>query len=185
MLAHRLNGEISLELLEERHAEEIFRVVDTNRAHLREWLPWLDGSRSVEESRAFIRRARGQLANNDGFHTPIRYRGNLVGMLGLHSIDWHNRSTSLGYWLAREAQGLGIMTACCAVYLGHAYEALKLHRVEIRCAVANRRSRAVAERLGFREEGQVRQAEWLYDHFVDNVVYGLLAPEWSARLAAR
>lgn len=33
--------------------------------------------------------------------------------------------------------------------------------------------------MGFKEEGRLRQVEWLYDHFVDHVIYGLLADEWE------
>ena len=51
----------------------------------------------------------------------------------------------------------------------------------IHCAVGNRRSRAIPERLGFTQEGIARDAEWLYDHYVDLVTYSLLAPEWSKR----
>ncbi|MBI3110076.1 MAG: GNAT family N-acetyltransferase, partial [Ignavibacteriales bacterium] len=36
-------------------------------------------------------------------------------------------------------------------------------------------------RLGFRPEGKIREAEWLYDHFVDHLVYGMLAPDWFER----
>ncbi len=71
-------------------------------------------------------------------------------------------------------QGKGIVTACCRAVAAHAFSELKLHRVVIRCAVENHRSRAIPERLGFSFEGIARQSEWLYDHFEDVAVYALL-----------
>jgi ribosomal-protein-serine acetyltransferase len=179
MFPFRLNEDVALELLELRHAEELFHVTDANREYLREWLPWVDGTRSPEDTEAFIRLTRKQLVDNNGFQTAIRHRGTLVGVVGHHAIRWANRSASLGYWLSRDAQGRGLMTEACRAYISHAFETLKLNRMEIRCAVENRRSRAIPERLAFQSEGTIRQAEWLYDHFVDHVVYGMLASEWG------
>jgi ribosomal-protein-serine acetyltransferase len=34
--------------------------------------------------------------------------------------------------------------------------------------------------FGFVEAGTMREAEWLYDHFVDNVVYSMLDRDWPA-----
>jgi ribosomal-protein-serine acetyltransferase len=56
-----------------------------------------------------------------------------------------------------------------------------MHKVEIRAASGNKKSRAVPERLGFKQEGCIRQAEWLYDHYVDHVVYGMLDLEWAQK----
>ena len=179
MFPFRLNGELSLELLDLRHAEELFRLTDANREHLRAWLPWVDLARSSEDTRAFIRQTRKQLADNNGFQTAIRERGALVGVIGHHAVNWANRSASLGYWLAKDAQGRGIMTAACRAFTSHAFKTMELNRVEIRCATENTKSRAIPERLRFTSEGTVRQAEWLYDHFVDHVVYGMLASEWD------
>jgi ribosomal-protein-serine acetyltransferase len=53
--------------------------------------------------------------------------------------------------------------------------------VEISCATDNKRSRAVAERLGFSQEGILRQTDRLHDRYVDSVFYGLLVDEWNAR----
>ena len=73
------------------------------------------------------------------------------------------------------------MTAACRALVDHACEELGLNRVSIACATENKKSCAIPERLGFRREGIVRQAEWLYDHFVDHVVYATLASEWQTR----
>jgi len=97
-------------------------------------------------------------------------------------MDWANRAASVGYWLGEAHQGRGTMTKACSALTSHAFSGMGLHRIEIRCAVENRKSRAIPERLGFRNEGLIRDAEWLYDRFVDHVVYGMLETEWhSAR----
>src|SRR5580692_238265 len=41
-------------------AATIFTAVDRDRAHLREWLPWVDATRSVAEIQAFLLRAQAQ-----------------------------------------------------------------------------------------------------------------------------
>lgn len=179
MFTHHITRDLVLELLEARHADELYRLTDANREHLRQWLPWVDKIKSVDDTRAFIQNTRRQLSDNNGFHTVIRHNGDLVGTIGQHGISWNNRSTALGYWLAQDAQGQGIMTRSCRVYLEHVFLDLDLHRVEIRCAIGNTRSRAIPERLGFSSEGVIRDAEWLYDHYVDHVIYGLLATEWK------
>ena len=70
------------------------------------------------------------------------------------------------------------MTAAVSALVRHGFRALKLNRIEIRAGVRNRRSRAIPERLGFRHEGTLRQAERLADRYVDHAVYGMLAGEW-------
>jgi ribosomal-protein-serine acetyltransferase len=71
------------------------------------------------------------------------------------------------------------MTKSCRAVINYIFNELELNRVEIRAAVLNKKSRAIPERLGFTQEGIIRSAEWLYDHFVDHVVYGMLRDEWS------
>lgn len=174
MFRHRVNDEVELRLLEQIHALDLFNLIDANRSHLREWLPWVDGTQSVVDTSVFIASALRQFAEGKGFQAAIYCQGQLCGVIGHHGIDWANRSTSLGYWLAGTHQGKGIMTACCSAVVAHAFAELHLHRVVIRCATENRRSRAIPERLGFKLEGISREAEWLYDHFVDHAVYAKL-----------
>ena len=170
----KVSDEIELRLVEEQHAQDLFNLTDANRHHLREWLPWLDQARSVTDLAAFIASCARQFSENRGSQAVIFFKGDLCGMIGHHGIDRPNRSTSMGYWLDASHQGKGIMTASCRVMINHAFRDLELHRVDIRCATENRHSRAIPERLGFEFEGVARQSEWLYDHFVDLAIYGLL-----------
>jgi ribosomal-protein-serine acetyltransferase len=176
-----IDDQLALELLEEHHALELFRLVDQNRAHLREWLPWLDQNTSPDHTRLFIQATLRQHAARNGFACGIRRQGALAGVIGLHAIDWANRRSSLGYWLAERHQGGGVMTRACAAVLDRCFSDLGLNRVEIECATGNLRSCAIPRRLGFAREGVLRQREWLYDHFVDHVLYAMLAGEWAER----
>jgi ribosomal-protein-serine acetyltransferase len=174
-----VNDDVRLRLLEVRDAEPLFRLTDQSRVYLREWLPWIDATRTVEDSKAFIQAALHQYATNNGGHFGIWYRGELAGVIGLHYIDWANRLTSIGYWLGEGFQGRGIMTNACRALIDFLFTEYGLNRVEIRAATDNLKSRAIPERLGFRNEGCRRQAEWLYDHFVDHIIYGMLAADWN------
>ena len=185
MFFHRLNDRHSLRQLALADTEELFGVVDANRAHLRRWLPWLDRTRSVEDSRQFVTDVVHQADNNHNIHAAILLDGRIVGVASYHRIDWQNRSTSLGYWLAEAHEGQGLVTASCQVLVDHAFAALNLHRLAITCATSNTRSRAIPPRLGFVHEGHQCDAEWLYDHFVDHEVYVQLQPEWEVRMISR
>jgi ribosomal-protein-serine acetyltransferase len=173
-----VDEDIQLRLLEQKYTEQLFLLTDKDRVYLREWLPWVDGTKSPEDTKNFIHHTLKEFANNNGFNTAILYKGKIVGCIGLHGIDWCNRKTSIGYWLSSEYQGKGIMTKSCRAIVNHVFNELQLNRVEIRAAECNKKSRAVPERLGFTQEGIVRSAEWLYDHFVDHVIYGMLRVEW-------
>lgn len=173
-----LGEDAELRLLEARHAELLFSLVEQDRAYLRQWLAWVDSNRSVSDSQGFIHNVLQQFANNNGLQAGIWFRGALAGVIGHNYIDWANGKTELGYWLGATFQGHGLMTRACRALTDYSFHELHLNRVEILCAAGNRKSRAIPERLGFTQEGTLRQAEWLYDHFVDLIVYGMLAGEW-------
>jgi ribosomal-protein-serine acetyltransferase len=185
MYFHRLNDRHSLRQLAMADVEELYALIDANRAHLRQWLPWLDRTRTIEDSRQFVMDVVQQSTNNHNIHAAIVLDGRIAGVVSYHRIDWQNRSTAIGYWLAAGHQGKGIVTASCQVLVDHAFAALNLHRLTIACATANARSRAIPARLGFLYEARLRDAEWLYDHFVDHEVYTQLQPEWKARMITR
>ncbi|MBE3597170.1 MAG: GNAT family N-acetyltransferase [Hydrogenibacillus sp.] len=172
--------EVRLRPLSYREVPELYRLTDLYRDHLSTWLPWVR-RHTLTDTYAFVDHSIAQQRRNEGFQAGIFYRHAIVGVIGYHKIDWDNRKTSLGYWLIPTVQGRGVMSRACSAMLDYAFFHLGLNRMEIRAAKDNIRSRRVAERLGFTQEGIIRQAEWLHDRFVDHVVYGLLAREWEQR----
>jgi ribosomal-protein-serine acetyltransferase len=173
-----VNEEIILREMEEEDATRLYALIDENREYLREFLGWVDANQSSDDVEAFIVSSKQIQQIRGGTNYVILYCGNIVGVVSLNYVDWSNHHTGIGYWLAADMQGRGIMTAAVRRLIDYVFDELGLNRVEIRCAVENQKSRAIPERLGFTYEGTLRQAEWLYDRYVNHVVYGLLKIEW-------
>jgi len=156
-------------------AERLFELIDSNRAHLREWLPELLAIETVEQEREWLQE---RIADTGG-EKPllIIVDDNVVGVIGAN-IQEQNASADVGYWRAEGQQGRGITTRSCAAIVDELLRVKGLNRIVIRAAVENTRSRAIPERLGFIHEGVERQAVKLPDRFVDMAVYSMLASEW-------
>jgi ribosomal-protein-serine acetyltransferase len=178
VFSHRVNEQTELRLIDRQHAAELFKLVDSNRGHLRRWQPQLDFLRSVGDAERAITVWQQQSAVNRAIYAGIWFNGRFCGMINHLSVDWLNRCAVLSYWLEAGHQGKGIMTACCRAFVGHGFNTWKLNRFTIECATENTRSRKIPERLGFKLEGIIRNIEWLHDHFADHAVYGLLHSEY-------
>ena len=160
--------------IEPSDAEPMFQLIDRNRSYLREWLPWLDFNRSPEDSASFISRSIDQARQGTGAVAAIYYADNIAGVIGYNSVDSINRICEIGYWLDQDLQGNGIILRNTHELIDFAFSSLNINRICIPVATKNVRSRAMPEKLGFVEEGILREAEWLYDHFVDHVLYSKL-----------
>ncbi len=154
--------------------EELFALTDANRAHLRRWLPWLDITRVSVATSKFIAQTQREATAGTGLHFAIYEQNVIVGIIGYVRIDPANRGAYIGYWLAADAQGRGIMTRAVTALYTYGFAKLDLHRQVILCAEKNTASCAVAERCGFQFEGVSRDAEWLYDAYVSLRVYARL-----------
>ena len=179
MFIYPVDEEISLKLVTERDAEEIFQMIDSSRTHFREWLGWLDYSTKVQDTLVNIKNNLLQFIANEGLDTAIVYKGKIVGKIGFNKINKSNKTAYVGYMLDEKFQGKGIMTRSAKAIVKIAFEEYGLNKVEIHAAEGNTKSRSIPIRLGFKEEGTIRSAEWLYDHYVDHVVYGMLKEEWK------
>ena len=160
-------------------AEDLFALVEANRAYLARWLPWAQGHTLGDERKWVERQLRAQ-ADGTGSPSLILYRGSLVGSAGVGRMDPpESKSCNLGYFLAEAVQGRGIVTRACSSLLAYSFDTLGMNRVQISGNPQNARSIAVPKRLGFVHEGTLRQAELLNGNFHDAAMYSMLASEWA------
>jgi ribosomal-protein-serine acetyltransferase len=153
-----------------------------NRERLARWEPWALTPPVLEETREFLEASmRNWLAGTE-LPVAIAVRRDdqwyLAGAVSLQ-INGYTRSAEIGYWIDGGHEGHGLATRAVAAVLDHAFGSLDIDRVALHTDAANERSRALARRLGFVEEGLLRQGLAFPDERRDEAVYGLLASEWN------
>ena len=162
-------------------APALFRAVDKNRTHLQPWLSWVERTTKPEHSATFIQQTLAMAARGEAVHLGIFHQQHVIGAAGLHDCNAQVRSAAMGYWIAAGFEGQGIMQRCLSRLVDFAFDTWGLQRLELRCAGSNDRSRGIAHRLGFVEEGVLRRAHWREGTAEDLVVMGLLNEEWRSR----
>lgn len=178
----QVDTHIHITHLAPQHAQALYELTNKNRSHLKQWLGWLDLVKTLEDTETFIETAIYQHNNNQASTFAVFYKQELVGVAGFNQLDHVNRLGTIGYWLCQSYNGKGIVTKVVNQILNYGFEEHNLHKIEIRCAIENLKSKAVIERLGLTYEAKLRECEWLYDKFVDHSVYSILRKEFKDRV---
>jgi ribosomal-protein-serine acetyltransferase len=171
--------DLVLRTLESSDAAVLFGLIDADRERLGRWLPWVEETRTEVDTVRFIADAADERRRRRSLVLGIVVDGTLGGTLGLHYLDWFDRSAEIGYWIASRWEGRGYVTRAARYMVEVAFGSVGLHRLVIRCALDNARSRSVAERLGFRPEGLLREAQWVGGRFLDQHLFALLRHEFE------
>lgn len=171
---------IVIEQLGLAHAQELYDLTEANRKYLREWLPWLDQIKSSSDTKKFIESTIKESSAGGAPNYAVLYKGTVCGVAGFHEINKQHKIGSIGYWLAQNHTGNGIITEVVKELLKIGFGEFNLNKIEICCAEGNVKSRAIPERLGFTYEATLRQCEWLYSKYVNHAIYSILASEYNA-----
>jgi len=172
--------DIELKTFSSDEASKLYQLIDKNRVQIGEWLLWVDKTNSVEDVEKLIEEYNGRRERGEGMNFGIWYQANLIGYISFASIDKTRRTAGIAYWLDNEYQGKGIITKSCKNLVEYGFNELNLNRIEISCAEGNDKSRAIPQRLGFKEEGIIRESELIRSgKLVDNHLYALLKQDWE------
>lgn len=157
----------------------LFKAVDESRNHLRPWLRWVDATTKPEHIQQFIQRTQQQLNNQEALELGIFYNRQIIGGIGMHEWNHFLKKAQVGYWIKKEFEGMGIIHRSLTYFIDFLFAKPGLNKIEIQFMPSNVRSAAVAERLGFKVEGIIRQSYFMNGKLDDLVVTGLLKSEWT------
>lgn len=177
-----LDGNTVLKQSNAAHAAALFQAIDDNREHLGKYLPWISNMKNTNTVKQYLEHCKLLCEKEAEVSFEIFNNNQIVGRISLHHIDKYNNNAAIGYWLVKEAEGKGIITRSCKEILHYAFMQIKLHRIEIMFTPENIKSRAIPEKLGFIQEGILRQTERINNKYQDVVVYSLLRSEWLRKL---
>lgn len=168
--------DIELRLLEEGDNEEVVRVVQENRDHLIEYLDFIPNVNLTSQLQA-IQKWRQIYRDGEGFEAGIFWRGQFIGMCGLR-IDASDDRGEIGYWLAEEYTGKGIMTLLVKELLALGFQSYHLHKITIMTVDTNIKSQGIPKRLGFKYDGLLRDHQKLHGEYRDLYIFSILEKEW-------
>ncbi len=139
-----------------------------------------DAHQSPADSRDALRsiRLRSRSQGAQTFAICPRETGKLIGTIGPVWVDWENRSCEVGFSLAHDHWGKGLMTEALTAFLDYAFTTLGLNRVEGQHDLENPASGLVMEKAGMAYEGTLRQRLYYKGRYADVAVYALLREDW-------
>jgi len=179
-----VDDDIALVLAEERHALAMTNLIVRNQERLARWEPWAEQPATLDSTRAYIRAALEDFVRGRQISTIITVDGGrrFVGRCGMR-INPYAGSGDIGYWIDAEFEGRGITSRSARALVSSVFAEVGLGKVELRTSVANQRSRAAAERLGFAYEGILPGGLRFSNHADDVALYGVTADQWQAARA--
>jgi RimJ/RimL family protein N-acetyltransferase len=161
---------------------EAFRRFEENTADMRRGdkihPPW-----SAARQREFAQKTAVRPVENDQVNLAIESLedGALVGTLGSHSVD--HRAGRFGYGIAigTEHKGRGYASDAVPLLLNFMFGERRFHKCEASVWAFNEPSLAFHRKLGFTEEGTLRDHEFFAGRHHDVVLFGMTAAEFAVR----
>jgi ribosomal-protein-alanine N-acetyltransferase len=150
-----------------------------SRAFLEPWEPrWAPDELEKPAWRYRLKRYREDFARGTAiaFFIFETKSGKLLGGLTLGNIR-HGvaRSGHIGYWIGEKYAGQGYMADALELLAQHAFDTMRLHRIEAACIPGNTRSIRVLEKAGFTREGLLRSYLKINGGWQDHYLYALIA----------
>jgi RimJ/RimL family protein N-acetyltransferase len=107
--------------------------------------------------------------------------GVVIGNVGLHGLDWKNRSATLGIVIAeKEYWGRGYGSDAITALLDFAFGEMNLHRIQLSVYEFNQRAMRCYEKCGFRHEGRARDAFYSRGRYHDSFLMAVLRQDFAS-----
>jgi ribosomal-protein-alanine N-acetyltransferase len=150
-----------------------------SRSFLEPWEPaWTSDELDHGAWRQRLSRYREDFAQGSSipFFVFNKSTDSLLGGITLSNIRRGvAQSANVGYWIGSAYAGQGYMLEALKLVVEHAFDVMRLHRVEAACIPSNARSIRVLEKAGFQREGMARSYLKINGVWQDHCLYAIIA----------
>ncbi len=153
-----LNGSrVELRKHDIKYTDIMFKCIDQDRERLRAFLPWVDFTKTVQDSADYIADSLKKWDQYEMFDFSLfeKKSNTYMGNIGVHTISWENQCCEIGYWILGKYEGNGFVSEAVQI-LEQELFSKGFHRIEIRCSSINEKSANIPKRNGHTLEGELR-----------------------------
>jgi len=144
----KVDDQIILKQLRKKDAQDLFLLSSQNQEELKKWFSWASDI-SLKNTEQFISHSLKKYKKNKRRDFGIFYQSQLVGLISLIHSNLQKKEVELAYWLSKDYTGKGIITKSCKTMIGYCFNKLDFEEIYVEFFPDNKKSHAVAERLGF------------------------------------
>ncbi len=136
---------------------------------------------NMQQAHDSIRKAQEAYADGSSLCLAVvlKLTGEVIGYVNLYSIYYSNRRSDIGYALAQAHWGKGYLAEALRAMIDHAFHVMDLNRIEADIDPRNAASEKLLKRMGFQQEGYMRERWIVNGEICDTAFYGLLRSEWQ------
>jgi ribosomal-protein-serine acetyltransferase len=164
-------------------SEEFYQLIDNNRKRLKNTFPvTLSHCLTIDDVKKFLDFNIVKEKNNEGYFFYIRNleTNNLIGYLGIKSIDNKISKCEIFYFVDKDFEGKGIISKAVSEVIGFCFNELKMNKIFICTSKINYGSQQIALKNGFKLEGTLREEFKNGEGVLEDInYYGLLKSDYE------
>lgn len=177
-----IDEQIKLISLVEEDSQTVFKLVDSQREYLGKWLPFVQYTQKVEDTKNWIKSTLNGYQERREYNFSIQKNNKLIGLIAFNSTNINLNQTEIGYWISENEQKQGIVTKSVKALCEFGFNELSFNKIIIKCGTDNLLSKSIPKRLGFQLDGIERDGEVLSDNnYRDLEIYTMLKREYIQR----
>jgi len=176
----RYTKRLMLRPFKRRDVAPMHEAVSASLDDLQPWLPWAEGYDRGSAQR-FIRESVGAWAEGRAFDFTIRViddPNRHIGNVSIWATSQQNHIGEVGYWIRSDETGRGFGAEATTRAMQVGFEEMGLHKVQLRIAMGNIASDRIADKLGFIQEGVLRDEVKVGSKWLDHTIWSMLEQEW-------
>jgi ribosomal-protein-serine acetyltransferase len=173
------DGVILLRPCKKQDAQDLYKAIRLSLKELGAWLPFAHENYSLYETQDWVKKHPVEWKKGAAYNFAIcdMKTGEIIGVCSIGDFSEMKKRANLGYWVRSDRTGRGIAVAATRLLAKWGFDALDLKRIEILVAVENARSLRVAEKVGAKREGVLRNRLDIRGKTHDAVMHSLIPGE--------